>query len=205
MADRSEMTMSTMIGARERAQGGLDGVARVMPIGSRRAALRTLLGGAGGIVLAAGALTNAEAAFEDGWQLCTRCRGLVRATGDLPCPAGGVHRLATTANYALAYGGESPPNHETGWRWCQACGLLAYEAGGRCPANAAGHTPSADIHHVEFNQPRGIGEVSGWRYCPKCQELFLPKGRKRGVCAAGGRHKIYPNYAYNLYDYTYDL
>ena len=202
--------MSTMIGARERAQGGLDGVMGVMPTGSRRAALRALLGGAGGIALAVRTAAIAEAAFEDGWQLCLKCRGLVKSPDDLPCPAGGTHNLATAANYALAYGVDPPPNHETDWRWCQACGLLTWRAGGLCPAtdpfgDSRAHTPSADIYHVEFNQPPGLGEVSGWRYCPKCEGLFRPKGRRRGVCPAGGRHKIFPSFTYNFYDYTYGL
>ncbi len=195
--------MNTMIGERER--DCVSGTAWVTATGSRRAALRALLGGAGGIALVGGAPAIVEAAFEDGWQLCRKCRGLVRSTDDLPCPAGGVHTVSPAANYALAYGGDSPPNHETGWRWCQACGLLTYQGGGPCPATRADHIPSADIYHVEFNQLPGLGEVTGWRYCPKCQGLFGPKRRKRGVCPAGGRHKIYPNYKYNLYDYTYGL
>ena len=203
MADRWEFIMSTMIGARER--DSVHGAEQGILTGSRRATLRALLGGAGGIALAVRTAAIAEAAFEDGWQLCGKCRGLVNSSDDLPCPAGGVHTLATAANYALAYGGEPPPNHETGWRWCQECGLLAYQGGGPCPATDAGHTLSDDIYHVEFNQPPGVGEVSGWRYCPKCEALFRPKRRKRGVCPAGGRHKIFPGYTYNLYDYTYDL
>jgi hypothetical protein len=205
VAYRWGMTMSTMIGARKQEQGRLHVAAGAMPTDSRRAMLRTLLGVAGGLVLAGGTTASVKAAFEDGWQLCTRCRGLVRTDDDRPCPAGGVHALATTANYALAYAGEPPPNHETGWRWCQACGLLTYLGGGPCPATGTSHTPSDDVYHVEYNQPLDVGEVSGWRYCPKCEGLFRPKRRKRGVCPADGRHKSYPGYTYNLYDYTYDL
>ena len=184
-----------------------DAAEAAIPTGSRRAMLRTLLGGAGGIALVIGAAATVEAGrppvLGSGWRRCTQCRGLVRGPDDLPCAAGGVHRLDMATTYALAFGfgEEPPPNHETGWRRCTACGLLTYLAGGPCPATGANHTPNNGeaTYHIEYNQPPDSDEQTGWRYCDQCEALFRPKRRQRGACPAGGKHEVYPGYKYNLY------
>ena len=169
----------------------------VAPLGTRRAALRALAAGAVGGVLAIGAATpRVEAAQESGWRLCRKCRGLFRGS-DRPCPAGGLHTPSGDKNYLLTYGGTPAAGEETNWRWCYRCGLLTYYGGGPCPATGNGHIPQT-VYHLEYNQPPEPNEETGWRYCPKCEGLFKPRGRRRGVCAAGGAHKPYPRYVYNL-------
>jgi hypothetical protein len=169
------------------------------PAGSRRQALRALLGGVGGLALVGAAPMIAEAALDADWRLCKKCRGIVGGSPSRPCLAGGEHRLAMSTVYALFYGSDPPPNHEAGWRWCNDCGLLTYKGFGPCPATGDAHNPISDSYFVELNQPVDPGEAGGWRYCFKCETLFRPKGRNRGVCPAGGRHKGSPDYKYNVY------
>ena len=52
--------------------------------GSRREALRALLGSVGGLALAAAVPVIAEAAIEENWRLCTKCRGIVGSTARVP-------------------------------------------------------------------------------------------------------------------------
>ena len=178
------------------ARGGHDAI-EAGPAGSRREALRALLGGVGGLVIAAAVPAIAEAALDEDWRLCSKCRGLV--SNDRPCPAGGNHREVMSTLYALYYGSDPPPNHEAGWRWCYECSLLTYQGLGPCPATGGAHVPVSDPYFVEFNQPPESDEAGGWRYCPKCNMLFRPTRRRRGACPAGGRHKSYPGYKYNVY------
>ena len=167
--------------------------------GSRRQALRALLGGVGGLALTGAVPAIAEAALDADWRLCRKCRGIVGGSASRPCPAGGEHRVVEAAVYALYYGSDPPPSHEAGWYWCYECGLLTYQGFGPCPATGDAHVPVSDPYHVEFNQPPEPDEVGGWRYCFKCETLFRPKGRKRGVCPIGGRHRGSADFKYNVY------
>jgi hypothetical protein len=187
--------MSTRSGWPER--GGGHGAEEASPAGTRREALRALLGGAAGLTLAGAVPAPAEAALDADWRLCSKCRGLV--SNDRACPAGGNHREVMSTLYALYYGSNPPPSHEAGWRWCYECSLLTWQGRGPCPATGAAHVPVSDPYYVEYNQPPESNEAGGWRYCYQCEGLFRPKGRKRGVCPAGGRHKSTNSYKYNVY------
>ena len=170
----------------------------VTRVGTRRAALRVLAGGAlGGAVAFGTAVPRLDAASEFRWLCCRKCRGLFSGRPG-PCPAGGVHASDGVKWYAPASGGPPAPGEETNWRECTSCGLLTYLGGGPCLATGNGHTPTQTVYHLEYNQPPEPNEERGWRYCPKCQGLFNGRRRKRGVCPAGGAHKPYPGYNYNL-------
>ena len=172
----------------------------VTPLGTRRAALRALAAGAmGGVVASIVAAPRVEAEQRQGWRLCRKCRGLF--WGDATsCPAGGLHSQGSDKNYVLTYGGTPAAGEETNWRWCQFCGLLTYFGRGPCPSLSGGgaHWSIPTDYHLEYNQPPEPNEERGWRYCPKCEGLFKPRRHRRGVCPAGGAHKPYPDYFYNL-------
>ena len=79
------------------------------PARSRRAVLKTGLGGAlGGLVLA-GLPRAAAAELQPDWRFCTKCRALWYNGGpdDGRCAAGGRHRAGNSVDYVLTFAGLS--------------------------------------------------------------------------------------------------
>jgi hypothetical protein len=180
------------------------GAARTQLTGTRRAALRWLLGSGFASIAAARAAADVDAGSrlgDDGWRRCRKCRGVFwAAAGAGKCPKGGGHAAGASKNYEIEYGGDVQPGEEDGWRACAKCRGLFWSGSGSgvCPQKGGHDATASHPYILEVNQSPELHEEGGWRYCAKCHGLFLPTGKKRGTCPAGGAHKIYPNFDYNL-------
>ena len=102
----------------------------------------SLLNDIGGLLASVPGLSG-----QDNWRWCTKCQGLAFAGNPTPgpCPAGGSHDHAGSADYtlfkdlnevasiAISYFASGQDN----WRWCTKCQGLAFAGNptpGRCPA-----------------------------------------------------------------------
>jgi Peptidase family M23 len=142
--------------------------------------------------------------IQQNWRWCTKCQGLFYApNGAGVCKTGDGHSSTGSSNYTLCSSvspvnstgipqSSVPPNStgwQGGWRYCNKCGLLwmGFNAASRCP-KGGGHSSSKSgnyylcINNASTNS--GLGQV-GWRWCSKCQGLWmgLNSGSK---CSADG-------------------
>ncbi len=89
--------------------------------------------------------------------------------------------------------------NQPNWRWCGTCQGLFFgpEPAGRCPSDGQPHDPTSSGAYVAPNLSMSslnaadpaldqLGQ-QGWRYCCKCQGMFLIDSARR-PCATGGLH-----------------
>jgi hypothetical protein len=131
---------------------------------------------------------------ESGWKWCDKCQSLWSGGAGSQCPAGGAHSSTGSSDYGLVADNFM-------WHWCSRCqGLWLGNNGktGVCQAGGGGHSlvSSADYFLVcdvdkssvpgsAGTQPPGWQE--GWRYCTKCQLLWMGLNSD-SHCPAGGPH-----------------
>lgn len=80
------------------------------------------------------------------------------------------------------------------WRWCKKCLGLWFGGGGSsgvCP-NGAQHNASNSANYslVHDVSPLTTTSQSNWRWCGKCQGLWLAGGDSAGLCPAGSGHSL---------------
>jgi hypothetical protein len=183
------------------------GIALLRAGGTRRAVVRALAGGVGGVVAAAFATASpADAEFLSSFRRCAKCRGLSYGPPDGgACAAGGTHAPGKR-RYALRYGGVPKNGQETNWTLCGYCYLVNWlplgpsSYGGPCAVNPNGHYAGANptIYHIDYNKRPRKDQEPGWRYCIKCKVLGRPGSDGSGPCVAGGVHDLFTSYRYNL-------
>jgi hypothetical protein len=85
------------------------------------------------------------------------------------------------------------PGWQAKWRHCYKCRLLFYGANAQessCPAGGTHFGGSQPTYYLVAygTNPSGLGQT-GWRWCTKCQSLWLPPAAG-SVCSAfgGGTH-----------------
>jgi len=134
---------------------------------------------------------------ETGWARCEKCQSLWSGHANSRCPATGTtHISATSTIYALTVDSFL-------WHWCSRCqGLWLGTNGstGVCQAGPGGHSQadSSDYFVVDDPHPTAVpggpgvqpaGFQDGWRYCTKCQALWM--GLNSGShCPAGMAHTM---------------
>jgi hypothetical protein len=150
--------------------------------------------------------------MQDNWRWCHKCQGLFFA-GISPsvCPAGNQHeRLpnppdpVTDPNFTLL--GPDDGGDQGGWRWCNKCQGLFFTSlptTGWCPAGG-GHAWKGSNQYLLSRDPIlytpfGFAVYPGWRWCNRCQGLFLPRFMTTGYCPAGGGHDFTGSAEYTLY------
>ena len=96
------------------------------------------------------------------------------------------------------------PNTELGWGECIKCGALyyqRYESASRCPNNLGGitHAGASGLLSLVYDNPNDPGQKS-WRWCYKCQGLFVGTNELASACPTGGGHDGSLSAAYSLRD-----
>lgn len=134
------------------------------------------------------------------WRWCQKCQGLAYGGGSPgACPAGGLHDLTASSNYAISINEASFPGQDN-WRWCRKCQGLGYNGNpspGPCSAGGLhDHATSADYR-------LGIGKVGYpgqnlWKWCHKCQGLGYSGSSASGACPAGSSHDYSQSGDYTL-------
>ncbi len=131
--------------------------------------------------------------YQSGWRWCRNCSVLWFGASGSKCPATGrVHSSKGSGNYRLHHTAE---DWQRNWRHCDNCaGLFFGEniAISKCAGNADGphvvHKDSSYTHNyfLSLNSPDAPGQ-RGWRWCRKCQGLWM--GANAGSkCPGGGGH-----------------
>ncbi len=129
---------------------------------------------------------------QSNWRWCHKCQGLFFGPDLGVCPAGGAHDIGQSLDYLA----DDQPGDtgEHNWRWCHLCSGLFFAGNattGWCPAPAAGghnYRPSGDYSVLQTTGLALIGFEPNWRWCHRCQGLFLAANRTSGCCPAGGGH-----------------
>lgn len=129
--------------------------------------------------------------IQGNWRWCHKCEGLWfngHATKGV-CPAGGVHELTGSGNYALI---DTFPGgaRQTNWRWCSKCEGLWFAGNvgkGPCPAGGD-HTQAGSGDYAIVHNTPSVPEQNDWRWCTKCQGMWFNGHVTKGVCKAGGAH-----------------
>jgi hypothetical protein len=143
------------------------------------------------------ALHVTAADTQPNWRWCFKCQGLFYAgNSGSSCPASGHHAATggavASGNYILAVDSEDAPGQQ-GWRWCSKCqGLwMSMNSGSVCPAGghhrSEGSGKYALIDTGAFPASNGWPGQEGWRWCSKCQGIWM--GTNQGSrCPADGPH-----------------
>ncbi|MGH4007234.1 MAG: hypothetical protein ACRDTH_03550 [Pseudonocardiaceae bacterium] len=84
----------------------------------------------------------------------------------------------------------NPVAPQRNWRWCNRCQGLFFEGNntiGACPAGG-GHNSGGSSNYLmsAYTAPLPIGLQANWRWCNRCQGLFL--GDTTGRCPLGDGH-----------------
>ena len=137
---------------------------------------------------------------QQNWRWCYKCQGIFFAGNPVSaCPAGGAHAKTggptPSGNYILAVDCADAPG-QPGWRWCSKCqGLwMGLKSGSVCPAGGAHLLTASGIYSLvdttyttRYPAARGWPGQKGWRWCSKCQGLWM--GSNAGSrCPATGSH-----------------
>jgi Peptidase family M23 len=143
--------------------------------------------------------------IQQGWRWCGKCQGLFYAPNGVGvCKAGGGHSSAASSNYTLAVDvspvnasgtkQKSVPPDSTGWqgdwRYCKKCGLLwmGANAGSVCPKGGTHSKAGSGTYFLPINgatSDSGLGQI-GWRWCSKCQGLWMA-ANAGSKCSADGK------------------
>lgn len=142
-----------------------------------------------------------------GWRRCVRCHGVFHEDSPgLTCVDGSMHDWPTSWEYKAPWG-DVGPGCQPGWGRCTTCGGLAYRGNVGVCAGGAPHTfDEFDAgYHVPFQDVPGITLEPGWRWCSKCQRLWLPRpddpptdDRQPDRCFEGGDHDATGSLEYRL-------
>ena len=87
-----------------------------------------------------------------------------------------------------------PSTIQGNWRWCNKCQGLFFgdgQAGSRCPAGGTHASPTesgSGNYSLPHNVPPSPYLQQDWRWCNKCQGLFVGGGQADSRCPAGGTH-----------------
>jgi Peptidase family M23 len=127
---------------------------------------------------------------QSGWRWCKNCALLFINASGSKCPqGGGAHDGSASGDYRIHH---TVDDWQRDWRACGACGGLFYApriSQSKCPGNNNGPHVIADSGHDYFlahQSPDAPGQ-HGWRWCDKCQVLWM--GVNAGsVCPATGSH-----------------
>ena len=146
------------------------------------------------------------------WRWCRKCQGLwyagpphqwTQRMVTSNCPAGGLHTLRGSGNYALIHNSSDVRERQNGWRWCWKCQGLFYgrnhpNGSGICPQGGQHDSRRSGNYGIVHNTPRHQGQ-DRWRWCRNCEGLWF-SGHPGSVCPdpANARHSSNGSGAYKL-------
>ncbi len=137
---------------------------------------------------------------QQNWRWCNKCQGLFfGANGSGACKAGNGHSSAGSGNYTLSVdvspvnsNGPKQKGWQAGWRYCSNCGLLwmGHNKGSHCPKGGPHVSSKSGEYFLIINDTAtdsGLGQV-GWRWCDKCQGLWMGLNANSKCPADGQAH-----------------
>jgi murein DD-endopeptidase MepM/ murein hydrolase activator NlpD len=128
---------------------------------------------------------------QNGWRWCKNCGGMFFQASGSTCPkSGGAHSESGSGDYRIH---ATEDDWQRDWRACDKCRSLFFApriGQSKCPGNNNGHhviaAGSARDYFLPLDSSDAPGQ-HGWRWCDKCQILWM--GLNSGsVCPAGGSH-----------------
>jgi hypothetical protein len=128
---------------------------------------------------------------DEEWTWCFKCQQLFSTRSGQPriCPGGGEH--ATGGAYELHQGVILGHPDDAGFKRCKHCGTLfdSEGAASKCAARTGHDAGTKDYFLIHGATPAaGATQLEqGWRWCSKCQTLYL-EGATPSACPAGMRH-----------------
>jgi hypothetical protein len=128
---------------------------------------------------------------DEEWAWCEKCQQLVSTKPGQAriCPGGGEH--AAAGAYELHQEVILGHPDDTGFKRCKLCGTLfdSEAAGSKCAARVAHEAGTKEYFLIHgATAVAGPTQVEpGWRWCSKCQSLYL-EGAAASVCPAGMLH-----------------
>jgi hypothetical protein len=150
--------------------------------------------------------TPAQAAVQDFWAYCRKCKGLYyRGAGNGICTASsGGHDPSLSTNYRAVFG-LTFPEYQQGWMHCRKCQGMAYgntDPWGLCPGGGRhdhlGSYPYGMRKGFVVTPDPGEAWQYGWNHCKRCQGLHYGPEQPRSWCPAGGQHSVEGSLPYSL-------
>jgi hypothetical protein len=126
---------------------------------------------------------------QSNWKWCHKCQGLTFAGGAGNCPAGGVHGLNRSWDYALALN-DAVFQGQDGWKRCNKCQGICFTGSadlGPCPNGGKHDHTGSGNYKLAFGKVRFRGQ-NQWKWCIKCQGLSFSGDSTQGPCPGGGVH-----------------